>query len=34
MQEFLLGAVATYIFFLLKTLFFGDYPGNPLGGGY
>ncbi len=34
MREFFIGASIMYLVFFIKTLFFGNYPGNPLGGGY
>ncbi|OQC00124.1 MAG: hypothetical protein BWX80_03480 [Candidatus Hydrogenedentes bacterium ADurb.Bin101] len=34
MWEFFIGVNLMYIVFFIKSLLFGDYPGNPLGGGY
>lgn len=34
MHEFFFGMAVGYILSLLRMLLFGEYPGNPLGGGY
>lgn len=34
MQEFFIGMVTMFVIFFTKMLLFGEYPGNPLGGGY
>lgn len=34
MLEFIYGLLAGWILAFLRTIFFGDYPANPMGGGY